>query len=260
MATLQQLRQRLIQDASITSSENLVFSQLERIISAAITQHNPAYTVSSLPAEEEEAVLLLAWSAVCYRRAAAFAQERDAKGSNGFEHESNTPYRKNIDLAEKLLKRYEIVVSGMGLARSAKGIVVGTILAKENDFGSLTPLGQANVPMLSLALTVTPEVSPITSAVMSWSPVSEDLNDYEVLIFTRTGTDPIFQNWNAESDSGIPRIADGTTLLATVSDMAIKSLKVTDMNRAVANRFIAVARNRSLKYTYSNEVAVAASP
>ena len=257
MATLANLRNRLIGDASINPVEGIKYSQLDTLLANALLQHNRSYTFASLPATEEEPVLLLAWAAVCYIRAGKVAPENNAQGSNGYAQDRETPFKKNMELAKSLMDRYTLLCTAFGLNTATTGIVVGTILSHNPVTDSLTPLHTAPVPAL---VTVSAEVveDEDTSALLSWSITRLSEEYFDVMIFTDEGTELMFQPWNIDSDSGIPKVKNGARLLATISDPQQTVVKVEDMDRSVANRFLVVVRSGSLKYAYGNEVTVAA--
>ena len=81
MATLASMVSTLKEVANISANDRITDDRLGAFISQAVVQHNPLYTLSTLPVREEEPVLTLAWIKVCLKR--AIIGRRDGRAGDG---------------------------------------------------------------------------------------------------------------------------------------------------------------------------------
>ncbi len=258
MSNIITLRQTLVENAGILASEAFVYTRLDTIIARALLQHNKTYSISSLPESEEECVVVLAWASVCYIRASKFANEANASGG-GFTADRDTPYKKNIDLANDLIARYQLLVAALGITDSGSTrIAVGTILKRDPLHDSLIPLIVApNTGRIDAVLTV---LSPNTSVQLDWAVTNWDGGYFDLIFFQITGSTSLIAPWNvANPDSGIRGLLNGATRLVTINDPEVTEIRFEDLDRTQINRFLLIAKNNSGKYAFSNELVLAAA-
>ncbi len=256
MATVADLIIKLKAKSRLQTSEGIEDDDLEVDFADSLIQHNRLYSFASLPVNEEELVLILAWIRLCFRRASKSVMSPASSGTAGFIQNDDSPYKKNIDLANQLQKRYNALVASLPLESSAGGIVVTTvgILDSRSD-RVLPPTATPTPPPVLLELAAGESTSVGTTYILNWYTDKFD-GYYELVLFHTTGSDALLQTWNFNSDTGVPRILNGASKSSSFTDQDLRSVKVTDINKAVTNRFILVQIGRGSKYTYSNELAL----
>ncbi len=228
---------------------------LQGYVTLALRQHDKYLTVDSLPVEEEEPVLTLAWVKVCLVRASKLSVDANLSGAAGYGRDNNTPYAKCISLSKELMTRYGSLCGTLRIDRNR--VVVGTLFRRDDLYDALVPLLESASPSRIILSILGVVQSNDTEMVIKWS--IDNLTDfYEVSIFSRVGSTAIFQEWNMQSDTSIPKLADGTTKLFSTLDSTMTALKITGLDLSEVNRFLVVMRNRSTKYAYSNELLVSA--
>lgn len=255
MATIATLLEQLRSVARIEDSDNLDQSQLELFLTQAMTQHNTGYTYASLPASEEEAVVILAWIRVCLDRATRAAITPGTSGPNGFGQEGESVYSKNTRLADKLRERYAALTGALRV-RSSEGVTLGTLLRDDDELDAQVPLSASVSPSPVILSAPSGQSDTVgTTHIVEWSSEwYSNFSDY--LLFHVEGATSLFQAHNFNSDSGVPRILNGATLVASFSDQDQKSCQISELDKSQTNRFLIVSRSRSGKYSYSNELVL----
>ncbi len=250
MAVIAALVAELTSLARVEPSEGISNDDLTSAVEQALSQHDKFASAATLPTEEEEPVLTLAWVKVCLIRAAIAAKDGNASGGQGFGMDRNTPYQKNMDMAQKLTLRYATLCNQLKIDRNR--VIVGQLFVRDALFDALVPLLQTkNMPRTLLT-----QVSYAAGIlVVRWA--TEAFDDFlQMIVFTTQGATPLFQEWNNNSGTGIPKILEGAVKLITMTDPTITSLKITGLDNTQTNRVLLVLKSRSLIYGYSNELVV----
>jgi hypothetical protein len=248
--------------AQIQESEGFTDAEIQTLISTATGRHNPDYvattTSCNVPARESFPVVLLSWIDVCYVRASKFSTEATLSQS-GFSSDRNTPFYKCLALAEKLMEQYATVCGSLGLETSASGgVPVQTEVTTENaDLGAQTPVEMSKEPpTLTAASTPADAVNDDGSIVINWSQQLFDNFSGFHIVYLEGGTASIFQEWNFNSASGVPRLIDTAEVIAVISDPSIHSVKLIDLDPTVGliHHFIVASKSKSGKWSYSAEI------
>jgi hypothetical protein len=240
----------LTQLAQIESSENFDETVLEGYIQSALAQHNKALTITSLPIEQEEPVLTLAWIKVCLVRAAKAAKDSSLGGASGYSKDANSPYQKNMDMAKQLWGRYQELCTNLQIDKDS--VVVGQVFVRDHLFDAMVPLFQNRK---GIEINLVCDKASGSDVILRWS--INDISDLnKLLLYSIEGSDPIYQEWNAYSATNTANINDSAVLVQQIFDTTITSLKITDVDLSKLNRFLLVARTNSYKYQYSNELVV----
>lgn len=251
--------------AAVETTDGIADTDLKTYFLQAVKQHDRNLDTSdalvNLAPEEEEPVLTLGWIKVCLVRAAKAAKESSVQGVAGYGRNVDSPYAKQMSMAEKLSDRYYKLCERLRLTTNR--VVVGQLFVRDQIFDALVPLLQtANQPrvLLSLATDTSGLSDTLNAVVLTWT--AENASDfYDLRIYCLTGNVPIFQQWNNTSGTGVPCINDSAVpLLISERNPSVNTVRITDLDLRVVNRFLIVLRSRSGKYSYSNELVVAATP
>ena len=246
--------------SGVQSSDGIADATLEYFLNTSLAQHNPAYTFDTLPAREEELVILLAWIMVCETSASTSVNESNLKSSSsglagGYGQDRNTPFHKNLDFIKYLKQRYadlsrSILNSDTGLSATEGQVVMGTLYRTNDEIDALTPLRTSPVPPIALS-----NATPLnTSVVLKWSfPPFE--NYYSVVLF-KSSTPNIREEWNHDSVSDIPEISSSSERLVDIKDPTQRAVKVINLSPSTQYYFLAVLKTNSGRFAYSSEVSV----
>lgn len=255
MAVLGTLVTTLKFKADIEVSDDFSDAQLQALINDALLEHNPSMTMLTLPATEERLVLLLAWAEVCAIRATRFAKQADLVGNitgygqAGFGQNMESPFTRNLKMAEFLRKQYVELGSTLGVANSS--VVSSSVLRIAPEFDAQVSTTESVPPP---PITLTSGDNQNDYVVLSWT-MADYPNFYRYHIFTSLGVTPcIYQEWNYASTTGIPCILDGLTAAGIVDTQSVKSVKLTGIDRTDITRYLVVCESRSGKFSYSNEI------
>lgn len=259
MASLATLVASLKEVANVTANDVISDTLAGTFLTQALAQHNPLYTVSSLPAREEEAVQILAWIKVCLKRASNVVSQQTAHGPAGFGQDRETPYRKNTDMVGQLQRQYQAVCGRLGLSNDGTGVTVSHLTTLDDRTDAVTPLSLE--PTIGpLVLTVTQSTTNLSIFDFTWDfPTFDNFDSVQLFMVERALTetdDALYQEWNYESDTGIPRLLNGATLLTTITRADQKAVRVTELDFLLRHRFLAVLKTRSGHYAYSEEAYV----
>jgi hypothetical protein len=252
MASMTDLIAELTDLANIQSSENFTTASLTAYICRAIKMHDKNLTIQTIPCDEEEPIVTLAWIKVCLVRASKFAREANISGAKGFGMDQKTPYDKQMDLVRKLTDRYSELCAKLRINRNQ--VVLGQIFVRDDIFDALVPLFQTpDAPVILLRAGC---VSSNGVVVLQWSV--ENYSDFfQVLVFWyENQLAPIYQEWNFDSANGIPNTNNSATVLHTFNDPTVLSAQVTGLDPTQTHRFLLVFRSRTYRYIYSNELVV----
>jgi hypothetical protein len=258
MATLADLTDKLKRMASVEDSEHIHDdTDLKECLDRALLQHNARLTYDSLPAREEEPFLILAWIGVCFIRASRAAKDGNVSGGSGFGQDRESIYSKNVRLARELKARYDMLCADLEIDTASDGVVVGT-LTRADDFDNIVlPLSVAPQPPI-VSLKLDPSNQSLTTGdyyTLSWD-FKRFTNFREFRIYHLEGSNPVFEDWNFHSATGIPKVANNALLLNTYARQDVTKLKVQGLNKGagITNRFLIVVRSLSDTYSYSNEL------
>jgi hypothetical protein len=249
--------------SQVQSSENFDDPEaLELLVTEAGEKHNSTYVISgtscTVPANEKEAIVLLAWIELTFIRAQKFATESQS-GGGGFSTDRNTPYYKLMDLAKKLDGRYKEVCTTLGLQTfyGSGGITSSEVTVESLDLSAQTPL-ETSLPPTAAVLTASPaaQANGDGTVVLSWT-FKDNGNFAFYAICHIEGNESLIQDWNFESESGIPRIHDSANV-TKITRMDQKSAKVLELtvSSGTKNRFVIAVGSKSGKYSYSNEIVL----
>ncbi len=258
MATATNIASSLEKRASVQASEGITPSDLNELVTAALAEHNFALTFATLPDNQTELVLLLAWIRLCYTRASKIVNDANLSGAAGFGQDRNTPFAKNMQLAASLRSQYDFLCDKLGLdpTPAASSVVVSSLrMADALLSGAPVPLSVAPVPPIPV-LSVVGDISG-TSLIIAWTFAPFEYF-YSFILLNLIGTiDPIIkQEWNIISQSTVPRTSNLATVLFTLHDPRQLSLKLIDIDRSQVQRYMIVAKSKAEDYSYSNEISL----
>jgi sulfur carrier protein ThiS len=258
MATISDLVAKLKLRAHIDQSERLSPSGelddfLSAIINDAVGQHNPQYTVPSLPAAEEMLVLLLAQIEICYVRAEQKVNDAPIQAGGGaFVQNQDSPFNKNMKLARELVTRYNELVAKLGVSSGTGVVVVQTSVYKKSDrLDRIFPY--FSVPAAPAPI-LTGEAVDSTTVHLSLVMVPVEYF-YRYYIFWGL-TPGLYQDWNAIGNMTVPRIKSSASLLIMDYDQTQQAVEAEDFPANTALYFMAVIQTQQNKYTYSDEILV----
>ncbi len=240
--------------ASVQASEDITDDDLAVLLTEALTEHDPDLTFTTLPTNQEYCVILLGWIKVCYVRAGKTSNDNNLSGAAGFGQDRNTPYYKAIDLAKQLRKEYESLCATLSIDPNpaAPSITVSTLRVLNTRYLGVAPLSEAPVPPAPV-LSVTEDAG--AEAVLAWT--FTDFDDFNAFIlYTVSGTNPIYQAWNFNSVTGTPLVSDAAEQIGRYSVEDLRGLKLTEIDRTQITRLLLVVQSASGRYNYSNELTL----
>lgn len=253
------LLKRLKAEASIETSEGFDDElDLTVDIEEAIERHNSSYTADTLPDNEVQLVMLLAWAKICYRRAAKFAKEANSTGGQGFASDRTTPYNKCINLAEMLEKRYRASSDNLGITTSGTSIVVGSLVKFDTLINQITPRSQGAPPNLRLFVAAGESVSDGDTIILQWD-TREYQNFDSFILFTTNDGNRIYELQNQHSATGYPRVRDSAVKVITITDCLQRAIIISNIDKTVQNNFLMLNKSASERYSYSNELLIGGS-
>jgi len=259
MASLQELRTRLISQARVQDSERIANETLDAFLQDAMTQHNPNYTYATLPMREVELVITLAWISVCLNRASVYVNTTDLKGAThpagGYGHERGSPFGKNMEMVSFLQKRYQQLLNQLSTTDSSPSgqIVVGRIIRRGNTSAAeALPIKIAPIVPISLFITAIDA----TSVTLTWAYlVSAEV--YAVSLWSSTS--PIREEWNIDGLEGTPQVSSTATLVTAITNTDTKTVKVTGLIAGTTYYFLATLKTYNDRVSYSNELSASLS-
>jgi hypothetical protein len=238
---------------------NMVFEQ-------AVSLHNSSYTCTetacTVPRKEAFPVELLAWSLLCHMRASRFAQDANIS-TDQFKTSRDSPFDKNMRLAEGIQNRYKQTCQALGLSvfYGAGGPVrQSETTAVAHEFGYVTPLDIALIPP-HVQLSGTYSVgSDLNGQVILRLETIKFSQFGDRLIYSLThATETLFTEWQgANKTHEVGKINLLASLLLHTQDQKQVAFKVTGLSPAVGDkhRFLVVTRNLSGIPAYSNELVI----
>lgn len=232
---------------------------LTNIITQAVGLHNSAYVVSSsactVPAKEEYVVTLLAWSLLCTVRATKFANEASIR-ADGFVSNRDTPFEKNLKLADLLRKRYEeqCKIIGLTIFAGAGPVRVSQALSVEADTGAMLPFDISQEPPL-VQLTSEGNIGSGTLILVFTTTLFDQFAARYV--FHSSGSEPLHQPWNFAS-AVFPGVDSAATKLMEIGDQRLRQIKLTNLvtTPGTVHRFLVATKTRSDVNGYSNELVL----
>ena len=271
----------LVARGQFSSSEG-VFNSLNTYVDDAYQEHQPDanmdYTL--LPTNEYQLVVLLAWSRACVSRASFIAPQSSLKTGGGamFGSDRDTPFSKNLKLAEYLLAEYHRLkgafaenASPVDDVEAAGDISVGDLFRKDELLDARTPLYIAptmRVSSLAVGAITSDTGSGNGSVILSWAAMEN--NSYGELYLIQSPSAGIYQAWNLDGNavagtSATPSIAGSLTVIPFCSTLASIIYRTTDSFRRSAKvinlaagtyYFTFAVRDTTSQYLYTNEVTV----
>lgn len=235
----------------------------ESLVKSAGKKHNSSYVITgascTVPSLEHDAVVYLAWAELCVIRASMFAAA-PSTNAQGFGTNRDTPYYKLMDLSKELRVMYKEACEAIGLSSfyGSGAITQSEVTVESIDLGAQAPLEMSATPP-SPVITTTPSdrVNGDGTIVVNWT--TKDFSNFEwfAVVFLQ-GASAIYQDWNWNSTTGIPRLNNSATVLGRINRMDIRSVKLENLTATTGtvNRFLVVLKTKSGKYAYSNEVAI----
>lgn len=260
---LDELKTSLIGRAEVVTTEKC-YAQLEEFLKGALVEHLKKETTdfTLLHYLERRLVVILAWISVCYARASGFAPQPSQKPGNttgyGFGADRDTPYKKCMDLADKLRAEYERLKADFEEeytddSNSAGDIVVGDIVRSDAVIEATVPFSKS----LAVEISYFEGSSPASGTVLlRWSKFEEP-NFSEAVIFHST-TPGIYEEWNHDGNSGYPFISATAEKVYSTTDYIAKAARILSVP-AGTHYYVLVARNRNGIDSISDEVAVEVS-
>lgn len=255
--TTAELTARLKKQAKITSDEaNEIGSDLlSSWVGDAVAEHNADYTgVENVPMRELVCVLILAWISVCMWRAGKYANEAN-ESSGEYKQESATEYKKNTDLADRLRKRYDLIIGQLGIESTGTEVFQGDLVIRDDVTGGLVDVNAVHAP-----LAATLSVSGVTSdtAILKWA--LGYFSNFAQFYILYTHTPGIFQEWNLEGIDGLPKVRTDAVVLSRIYDFHQQAVKATNLIPNTDYYFMIVTQSGSKVCSYSNEVHVLTLP
>lgn len=254
---MSQLVLELKRRSTYQSSENDYLADptdLEMLISDAVTLHNSTYSVtpdgSTLPMREKLCVLYLALSGLCLIRAAHFANDTDVQSVSGFASDRSTPFDKNKELSAFYDKKYAELCAALGVV-GANSPVCTDATSRDNNTSAASPFSIGS-PLPSVSLDAFTVANDGTSTLKFSYPAFADF--VCVKIYYMTGSVEIYQPWNIDSKVA-PQINDDAKLVLNSSNASIRSIKLRDLmvTSGTIHRLIVVLQNINGQFGFSNE-------
>jgi hypothetical protein len=260
MATIADLVAKLKIRASIMPDERLsptvaeLDDYLSEIIHEAVTQHNVAYTVATLPAAEEMLVIILAQIEICYLRAEKTVKDAPLTTSQNVVGtlQLDSPFNKNMKLAERLTLRYEELVTAMGLASGVQTVISQTnAYIKSDRLDRLFPFFA--VPAAPPGL-LTGVANSSTEIDLEWSVTPVEF--FDRFFFFWKVTPGVYLPTYPTGNMTVPRISSSAILIYDTRDQTEKGILAQGFDPASDNYFMMVTKTQQNKYTYSSEIKV----
>jgi hypothetical protein len=264
MATIAELKTRLQKEAVIAPSEATLFSSdfLETIINEAIVAHNAAYVVANLPAREIPLVMLLSRITVCNVRAQKWADDANVSGAGGYGADRNTPYYKNIDLAAKLRKEYELLAAQLGVSIASTEVqgqvTVSNLKVLDPVLNARVPLSKNIAPIPILVLGAVENAADGTITV-TWT-----INDFEDFYRYRfalrsyvkgAAAVSVLDPTNCLEEATVPGISELASIVDATLLQKARSVKLTGLNTAANYYSIAlIVETKAEEVSISNEI------
>lgn len=275
MATSTQVRDtlkaRLKGKAGISSQEDCN-PFLDDFLDESLVEHSVAFSPGNvpdftlLPFRQYELVLLLGWIRVCEYRASSAAPQPSLRafgpGSQagaGFGGDRDTPFKKNMELAAYLRKKYDDLKTRLDDQQDEQGsgdITIGELYRQDELTDAAVPWRSSpllNAPQLTLE-TVTGVAAGGASlgiATFAWTAVSSEY--FSQLYLVRNALPDIQQMWNQDGVNGVPFVNTGTVSVYDTTDNIAKGARET-MLAAGTYYYIIAMRDTSAQWTFSNEV------
>lgn len=247
------LKSQLVRRAVIQPAEGLA-ATLDDIFTTALSQFDPSTegNFTALTPIEYEAVILLAWIEVCMTRASTMAPQPSLALRNnapGFGADRDTPFKKCMDLAKKLEERYHAYCERHGIGEYEEDggdVTVGSLYRDDERSSGKLPVTDA--PALPIpTLTATPETGAV---LIEWNLGSPDTLA-EAMLFVCTNS-AIYQPWNQNSTTGIPRLNNLASITYRTTDIGEKAVRCTTTSGTYY--FLLVLRDTNGNLTYSAPV------
>lgn len=247
----------LIADLRVTAdiaSTELTDTQLQEWVVASLAQHNPSYTLGSLPSAEAPLVKYLTWILVCYWRANKAAKYYSVSGRDGSSNKAEV-MRNNLDMAEKLREQYEKLAKQMGVD-PAPAIIVSDITKFDPTESAMTPDNAHNPPNTpTLTLTHYDDVGGTVR--LSWTKASPASTFIRYRIFYSTTTDEIYDVSTLDEDYGTySGISPDATLLRTVDDIQRLGTLVENLDPGEDYHFAVMVEDTNGRTAVSPTVSV----
>ena len=257
MAILSDLAAELQSLARIEGSEAITGDDVNNALVLALRTHDKFLSFETLPVEEEEPVVTLAWVKICLIRASHFSKQASVSGAAGFGKDAQGPYSKQIALSKSLMERYTDLCNRLRLDKQR--IIMGTIFRRDDMYDAMTPLLESvDAPRMLLSFQGTPQVTD-TSVVLQWR-IDKVTDYYQLYVYMyATDSDTIYQSWNWLPTITVPQINPSATQLSIIMDYTQNVLKVVNLDRSVPTHFLVALRSRSNKYAFSNEITLGTS-
>lgn len=233
----------------------------EKVVIRAGKKHNSSYVISSVtctvPLEEHDAVVILAWAEFCVIRAGKFAIAPNAT-QQGFGTDRNGPYYKLMDLAKNLRAQYQETCQALSIATYAGSgaVAQSEVTVEDLSLGAQVPV-EVSTPPPSPVLTSDAQVASDGTIIITWKcPTFKNFQKYVVLQIQ--GAAAILQPWNIGSASGISFTNDSVTNAGEFETQQATSAKLINLTKTIGtiNRFVLAVVSRSGKISFSNEVVV----
>lgn len=248
---------KLVSWARIQATESISDADQKDCVDGGLAEHNPELSYPTLPDNQVEPVVILAWIRLNDLRAGKVSQTNNTS-TPGFGADRSTPFDKLMKFNEELRKRYDTLCARLGIgSSSASSIVVGNNRIKDARTGEQTPDYAAAAPP---AVLLTQDLLISTELVVSWTFGKFDFFDSFILIQLTHPTALIYQSWNYTSTTSIPRINNSAIVIGQFYAQDLRSLKIEGIDRAFLQRFMVVARSINGLCTYSNELVIAIGP
>jgi hypothetical protein len=257
MATLESMLATLKEKAVIRTEESLSDPFLTSLLQEAIIEHNPVYSIASLPTPEVYPVILLAWIKLCHTRASKEVNTSNIKGggmSAPFSQENKTPYDKNMSLAARLREAYNHMMASMGgvVGTDKNTIAVSTIVVQSMITDALTP-GFAAPYLPAPVLSKEAVEDEPDSIVLTWTSANTSQFMNFILMFSMN--EGIHESWNSRGKNSIPYVSSDSEKIWESSNQNQKTVKIEDLETG-DNYFIVILKSADGRYSYSNEVLV----
>jgi len=262
-------------------SQEAIYPTLSTYIDDAYQEHAPDNNMdySLLTKLEYQLVVLLAWSRACVSRASFIAPDSNMKSAGSmFGSDRDTPFAKNLKLAEYLLGEYHRLKGAIAEnaapvddVEAAGDITIGDLYRNDELLSARTPLYIAPSMRVSnmAAQIITPDTGGgIGSVVLSWGAM--EFENFGEIYLIQSPVAGIYQNWNLDGNAtpgttSTPSIASSLAVIPFCNPAASIIYRTTDsfrkaakvINLAAGTYYFAFAvRDTTSNYSYSNELTV----
>jgi len=242
-------------NAAVLSTE-YADSVLTDWVQAALYQHNRRYTVATLPANEVDAVIFLAWIKLCYARAATASQYFSISGRSGSVNKGEMVGH-NLEMLRFLREEYITLCQRIGV-NPAPEIIVSDFTILDESQNVMTPTS-AHIPPITSVVGTQNYTGTTLDLYWSEAQPGDTFLRYRVFYGTEEGLADLATLGDLEAEyPGIDE--DKATLLVTYIEKWRVACRVTGLTAGTHYYFIVMVEDINGRFAISDEVSTDHAP